>query len=417
MPHTLIMPKQTGQLDAFLASLKLYYQSREKGEEWYSNNDFKVQIQQVLPYTSAGAKDGPYLVKQSELTRYFGLVKYDYSSSTHKGQITNRGVEFYKAYQNNDVNLQKDIIINAILTDSFGRNNTAIKESDSDVDPPKLFLKAMYDLQGINRKDLAYLLYVTHDKQISYNDALVEFKSVAAEREINIPQNVSNKYSDVKFTVLLTALGICEEIDNKYHLSQYTLNNFGNRIINLSIYNREPEAIFTLSEEVINDGGSILTNTVDDMIGQDNIVSSYPYDITSDKFIKQNNRTPLGYKTTSGGIKYKTNPRISKTALCIANYKCQMIQENHQTFVSKFGLPYMEAHHLIPMHAQKDFAINLDRIENIVSICPTCHSAIHLGNDATRLEYLKKLYDERINDLNKAGIQISFGDLFTKYYK
>ena len=77
----------------------------------------------------------------------------------------------------------------------------------------------------------------------------------------------------------------------------------------------------------------------------------------------------------------------------------------------------MEAHHLIPMAYQKDFSINIDRIENIVSICPICHSAIHLGDMSTRLELLKKLFDNREDRLKKVGLNISFGELFAKYYQ
>ena len=77
----------------------------------------------------------------------------------------------------------------------------------------------------------------------------------------------------------------------------------------------------------------------------------------------------------------------------------------------------MEAHHLIPMAVQKDFNINIDRIENIVSLCPICHSAIHLGNEQIRYELLKKIYDIKISELKKAGISISFDELFSKYYK
>ena len=96
--------------------------------------------------------------------------------------------------------------------------------------------------------------------------------------------------------------------------------------------------------------------------------------------------------------------------MCLGN-------KEHTTFVSKLGKPYMEAHHLIPMSAQRDFSINLDRIENIVSICPICHSAIHLGDDATRLELVKKLYDLKEKELKSVGLKISFGELFSKYYK
>ena len=40
--RNLIMPKQTGQKDAFYASLEIYYNSYKRGEDWYSNSDFKV---------------------------------------------------------------------------------------------------------------------------------------------------------------------------------------------------------------------------------------------------------------------------------------------------------------------------------------------------------------------------------------
>ena len=95
--NLLIMPKQTAQLDAFYASLEIYYKSHNNGEIWHSNVDFKEEIKRALPYLSAGAQDGPYLVKQSELTRYFGLVQYEYSKPG-KAHITDKGIRFYNAY-------------------------------------------------------------------------------------------------------------------------------------------------------------------------------------------------------------------------------------------------------------------------------------------------------------------------------
>src|SRR5574344_1387127 len=174
MEEKLIMPKQTGQKDAFYASLQLYYNSYKNGDKWYSNNDFKNNIKTLLPYLGRGAQDGPYLVKQSELTRYFGLVEYDYSGKPGKAHITDSGIRFYNAYLENNTNLQSEIIMDAIFNKSFGRNNTAIQSSDSDVDAPKLFLKAIVDLDGVTTKGLAYLLYVTHNLKINYNDAIIE---------------------------------------------------------------------------------------------------------------------------------------------------------------------------------------------------------------------------------------------------
>lgn len=415
MSETLIMPKQTGQKDAFYASLQLYYNSYKKGDSWYNNEDFKIEIQKLLPYLSKGAQDGPYLVKQSELTRYFGLVYYDYSCKPGRAHITDSGIRFYNAYLQNNTDLQIEIIMNAIFNNSFGRDNTAIQSSDSDVDAPKLFLKSIVDLDGISTRGLAYLLYVTHNLKINYNDAIIEL-SKTDNRDREIPIEVSNKYRDVKFTSFLTSMGITELKDGNYYLTNYIKEKYLDKITKISIYNREPDLILTLKEDVeINiDDYSLDIPLIAD-VDQDRVITSYAYDISSEKFKLQNNRHPAPYKR-GNTIRYKTNARISKTALDLANYTC-LGNTAHHTFTSKLGKQYMEAHHLIPMMAQKDFSINIDRVENIISICPICHSAIHLGDEATRLELVKKLYDLKEQELKSVGINITFGELFSKYYK
>lgn len=415
--NKLIMPKQTGRKDAFIASLKLYYESHNRGEEWYSNENFRIKIQEELPYLADGAQDGPYLVKQSELTRYFGLAYYDYKSHIGRAHITHSGIDFYNAYLSNNIERQIDIIMTSIFKNTFGRNNTAIKSSDSDIDPPKLFLRAIIDLQGITRSGLAYLLYVTHDLRINYQDAIAEL-SKTDDREREIPIEVANKYRDVKFTVLLTSLGITTIYDNKFLLSNYVRNNYYEDIKQLSIYNTEPGIILSLNDELTEDDTEQNNSTIfkyEYNNNQTKILSAYAYDVNSEKFRIQNNRDPVPYKR--GNItRYKTNSRIAKTALNISNYKC-LFDEQHHTFKSKLGTEYMEAHHLVPMAAQGDFEINIDRVENIVSLCPRCHSAIHLGEDSIRLELLKKLYDIKKQELESVGLNISFGDLFSKYYK
>ena len=301
MSGKLIMPKQTGQKDAFYASLELLYNSYKNGEKWYSNDKFKVEIQKLLPYLSKGAQDGPYLVKQSELVRYFGLAEYDYSSKPGKSHITDSGIRFYNAYLQNNEKLQLDIIMQAILNNSFGRNNTAIQSSDSDIDPPKLFLKAIVDLDGITNKGLAYLLYVTNDLNITYNDAIIEL-SKSNNRDREIPLEVSHKYNDVKFTVLLNSLGIVVKNGDVYQLSEYTSTHYLKQIKKLSIYNKEPELVLTLKEEYDETLESQIDEPLFTDIDQNKVISSYAYDITTERFKAQNNRVGLYGKGVLGWL-------------------------------------------------------------------------------------------------------------------
>ncbi len=403
MSNKLIMPKQTARVDVFYATLDIYYNSYLDGSRWVSNEKYKSLIQNLIPDLSRGAQDGAYMVKQSELTRYFGLVYRDYPG--RKSKITDRGIKFYNAYLSMDIDKQRRILFESVLNDSFGRDNTAIQNSDSDVDPPKLFLKALYDLGEISINGFAYLLYITNDKEISYNDALIAWNNgIDFEREI--PIELSNKYRDVKFAKLLKEFGIVDFIDSKYTLSSYSKNIYGEKLSQLSIYNKKPDLVLTMTDcDVVDEEDK----------HQEKITYSYAFDTDSNAFIKANNRVPMPIKTKNG-IRYTTNSRISKTALQIAGFVCAVNAE-HKTFISKLGKPYMEAHHFVPMSAQKDFEINIDRIENIVSLCPVCHSAIHLGNDSVRLDVLSRLFARQEEKLRESGIIVSLGDLYSKYYK
>lgn len=405
----LIMPKQTGKLESFYASLKIYYDAKDRADTWVDNHEFILKIC-ALVKTLKVDDDRPKLVKQSELVRYFGFAEYDYSKQLGRARITEKGIEFYKAYLEDDKEKQFTLLMESIKNNTFGRFNTAIETSDSDIDPPKVFLKAIVDLGGITRRELAYLLYVTHDLGIEYKDALCELaKRDDAEREL--PIELSNKYSDVKFTVLLENIGFCICDDRKkYTLNDFIIKKYFNDITKMSIYNSEPDIVLTLKEtdDELDDNKEI-------DIDQKKVITAFTYSLTSEKFINQNNRVPDVYKTSTGVLKYRTNSRIAKTALHYQDYCCAVDHE-HLTFTSKAGVQYMEAHHLVPMKAQKDFEKNLDRIENIFSLCPICHSAIHLGDQATRMDLLKKLFDKSEASLKKAGIIISFGELFSKYY-
>ena len=67
-------------------------------------------------------------------------------------------------------------------------------------------VKAVVDFDGISRKDLALLLYLTHDMELSYDDAGVELNRYRAKSDdisIIITTEKVNKYSDTKFASFL----------------------------------------------------------------------------------------------------------------------------------------------------------------------------------------------------------------------
>lgn len=125
---------------------------------------------------------------------------------------------------------------------------------------------------------------------------------------------------------------------------------------------------------------------------------------------------PAPMPTTIGQRKkYLSNPRISKSALISADFRCEL-NAQHITFRNCVsGNPYMEAHHLIPMSKQGLFEVRLDVPENILSLCPTCHRKIHLADDAERKAVVEKAFRLKERVLSCRGIIIDFKSLWDFY--
>ena len=394
----LIMPKGDGQLTTLNAALKVYYNNRHK--DFLDNEEFKKQISKEMNFpidvrSGNAIKDGPFLIKKSEIARYFGLISYDFKK--RKGKITKIGISFYEAKDDSEKII---IIFNSLKNLSFGKNNSAIESGDSIIDPPKLFLKSIYELNYVTKEDFALILYRTVNENKTFRETIIEIVELREKKTklSKIPNHLRNKYFDIKFVVFFENFNIVKKKQTKYYLSKYIYDNFLTNISELSIYNNKnlDDAKYLKEEENVNE--------------------KLDYKIVNKEILERiNNRIPELDPTARDNTRYKTNRRISETVLRNNDYKC-FFDSKHLTFSRINGTQYMEAHHIIPMKAQSDFKINIDREENILSLCPNCHRKVHLAKENDKKDLLEHVYKEKINYLTKAKIYISFEDLYEKYY-
>ncbi len=137
-------------------------------------------------------------------------------------------------------------------------------------------------------------------------------------------------------------------------------------------------------------------------------------DIISD-FEYNNNPEMPKLKSKNSSYTYPRSQKVALNALKKANFLCE-IEPTHKLFVRKKSeTTYTEPHHIIPLSAQADFPdVNLDREQNIVSLCSHCHNLLHYGKEFEKI--LKVLYVRRIKFLNDIGIYISYEQLYG-YYK
>jgi HNH endonuclease len=408
------MPKNSALLDEIESALKIYYEEND----WLSNASYTTRLKKII----GGTQYRSSYTKKTQILSYFGLVTWeDFSNSRSKRKITASGREFYLNLINKNIDGIQENLLNAIDKNIFGKNVCGCPSSDSNVEPPALCIRAILDLEYITYSEYAFLLWELADNGGGYSNTINEIKKCRKQAlPVPIPDEAKT-YKDAKPIMALIRWAFLSEspipLTNKHiTIHKAVLANHKERLSTLNIYNDGkiiPKEVFTIDNDqvaAIED----LYDTVTDQL-ESGIKKAKILDEKSNTLINLNNRTPESINTKNGK-KYKTDPRIVKSANNINNFCCA-VDNSHETFTLDSSVNYIEGHHIIPMKAQKDFTINLDRIENITSLCPTCHRAIHFATFTHKKVLLEKVYTKnRQTSLRKAGIDISLENLMKEYY-
>ena len=119
---------------------------------------------------------------------------------------------------------------------------------------------------------------------------------------------------------------------------------------------------------------------------------------------------------TASGLRIKRDPRVALKALKRAKFRCEY-DPKAKLFLSRVsGQSYVEAHHFIPLSAKTRVRRKLDIEDNIVSLSPYWHRAIHHAEDKLVREILTSLARKRFRAqlLKDRGLTLS--DLFELYF-
>ena len=268
------------------------------------------------------------------------------------------------------------------------------------------FDKTFSDLKYF-QKNLIYLkseMYYKFSTKAILSDIKKMIKSNShGVKEIELLDYIIKKYRS----------GTKEELDE---IIKTTLNSLVNQKKIQEITNESGSFYIIFDSNLLEYSSEIIEfNTDSKLLSEEELLQYKGRKI--DKLVEKN-RSKLN--------RYPTNPSLKMTALIRARYSCEygnIIGENHATFQSKnYPGEYMEGHHLIRMCDQENELfydegkyVSLDQIENIVSLCPICHSKIHFGKDGDVKKMLESLYLSRKDGLKEADLNISLTDLIELY--
>ena len=228
----IVMPKNSALLDEIQAVLKIYYEAGD----WLSNDIYIIQLKELIgddQYSSS-------YTKKSQMTSYFGFTEWQDISNAHSlRRITLSGKKMYEALlEGNDDSVQ-EIIMDALEKVIFGRNNYGVPSSNSDVEPPSLFIRAILDLEYLTYQEFAYLLWSMVDNGKSYTESINFILNSRNFVGIEVPTE-AQKYVDCKPIMMLVRwnfLSISEKYSNGIVIKPSVLKKFTNRLRKLKIYN------------------------------------------------------------------------------------------------------------------------------------------------------------------------------------
>lgn len=96
---------------------------------------------------------------------------------------------------------------------------------------------------------------------------------------------------------------------------------------------------------------------------------------------------------------YPRDPAVARRALRRAAHLCEA-DPSHASFLRRNSQSlYMEPHHLIPISFTGYFGVDLDREQNIFSLCSNCHNQIHYGRKEDVQALIAKLFSARAAEL------------------
>jgi len=239
-----------------------------------------------------------------------------------------------------------------------------------------------------------------YDKgEISDDSPLKDFIPRYYACNVGTPDDIDNGFVDV--TTFF-------RIDTKY-LDNITLESNGNKI--LSVNNSSSVFLVNINEKLEKLLIELLRNPEAKFqyeVEQEDV----PHIVTADDRPK----TKPSKTSINSLISYKRDSKTSKKAIILARYLCE-IDSSHKDFISKVTKEnYVEAHHLIPMEFQDNFAQSIDVEANIVSLCVGCHKKLHHAEYGVIEILIEKLYDNRFGRLKDCNIGLTKEELLS-YYK
>ena len=190
-------------------ALKIFYLDND----WIDNSTFldRLDVEYDAINRQRETRSGGQAIAKYKPALYYGLLDVR-EDGAHK--INEYGKRYYKAYVSGNEEEMVDCLIASISNHTFGSNNPAVPESQSKIEPPKVFLVSCLLLNNkLSKTEYAYIIEnIAKDKD--YKKILVDISlSRLKGTELTISDYAKNNYRDDKALKFLSDAGFFDDFD------------------------------------------------------------------------------------------------------------------------------------------------------------------------------------------------------------
>lgn len=236
--------KHSADLADTTAVLKVY----NKAGDWLENDQFKPLLKAEL----GRDEEDQALTKKTQIHTYYGFLEWEDPTSTRsRKRITESGKRFYQALISSDESVILKEIMASLETGTFGRNVPGLT-SDSDIEIPNVFIKAVLALKYLTREEFGYLLWKLNDCTESIFNVYADIGADRIKSFIKYSE-LTNKYKDIKQITALINWGFLVDDGTqpgpgRVSISQKVLSTYFDRLIALRGFNNEPLRVTSVDD-------------------------------------------------------------------------------------------------------------------------------------------------------------------------
>lgn len=228
-----VIPKHSADIDEMSAVLRIHYEAGG----WVSRSEFKKKLMALI---GTGQYPSSY-PKKAQVPAYFGFLESRVSSGGRilERKISKSGKQMYEAIVNDDLFTRQKLIMEALETHIFGRNNAGCTSSNSDIEAPAILVKCILDAGYCTCAEYAHLVWSLNDKCKKYYESLAEIVKARSVGGISI-NSEADEYKDWKPALAMQRWGFLVRSDDaaqKLLLHPNVIQKFSERLENIKIYN------------------------------------------------------------------------------------------------------------------------------------------------------------------------------------